>query len=471
MIADIVLTYVEGRGGLEEVINIVSNGLIRKGHRIRIFIAYESKYLEWKNDIKEIYIYKLDGDLNVNNLAYGYKKIINEIGNPDIIIATHTPVMSLICNLAIRELKGNKPPIISWIHGEPKFYGSEELLNYSDAHIAISNDIGRQINKYITKASPIYYIPNPIDIKSFHKVKQNKKDLELIYIGRLKNREKRIDVLFNALKKLDRPWKLKVIGSGKDEVELKLLSKRLNIENNIAWYGWLDEPWSNIETASLLVLTSDVEGFGLVLVEALGRGIPVISSDCSGPKDIIKNDINGWIFERNNSEQLYNILSELQSGKKLLPKSEICIKSVEKFETEQVIHKFEALLLKYTEKEKNILDSIENLIAENEIEEALDTIEYYYDRFCSNTRFLNMKSIIAIKMYEYEIAISNLEYAKSLLNEVDLDTYYNLAYAYYKNREWRKSLNTYMYILDIVDIEEQSKILNIIDEIYKQLWY
>lgn len=468
MIIDIVLAYAQGRGGLEDVITTVSNNLIDRGYRVRVFQAYRPAYIEWEKTVPEIYFYGLKKNLNednVHSLALGYSNLINTIGIPDIIIATHAPVLSLICNLSIRHLKYNKPLILSWIHGRPEYYGMGELLNYSDAHLAISDEIGSRIHNYIEKDSNIHYVGNPVNLEKFIPISQNKEKLDLLYIGRLSNKDKRLDILFNALKLLDKPWNLKIIGSGEDEEYLKLLAIDLDIYDQIEWSGWLDEPWEYVSLATALILTSDEDGFGLVLVEALGRGIPVISSDCDGPKDIVKEGENGWIFNRGDYNGLYKILQAIQQKQIELPTSMRCIESVEKFNTNNYINNLENIILNYIKKDQEILSDIYLLLEENKIEDAIEYVYCYNERLKDNVEFLNIKGIIAIKAGEYEIAINNFLRAISISYESNIDMYYNLAYAYEKNMDIDNALEIYNSIIDFTNGDENKELIELIKEL------
>ncbi|NMS89688.1 glycosyltransferase [Clostridioides difficile] len=468
MIIDIVLAYAQGRGGLEDVITTVSNNLLGRGYRVRVFQAYRPIHVEWEKTISEIYFYGLKNNLDeddVHSLALGYSNLIDIMGVPDVIIATHAPVLSLICNLSIRNLKYNKPSILSWIHGRPEYYGMCELLKYSDAHLAISNDIGGRIHNYVEKESNIHYVGNPVRLENLITISQNREKLDLLYIGRLHNKEKRLDILFNALKLLDNSWTLKIIGSGEDEDYLKLLAMYLEIYDNIEWCGWLDKPWESVNLATALILTSDVEGFGLVLVEALGRGIPVISSDCEGPKDIIKEGENGWIFKRGDYNGLYDILQSIQKKQIELPASMKCIESVEKFNINNYIDNLENIISNYIKKEQDILSDIYLLMEENKIEDALEYVTCYNERLRHNIEFLNIKGIIAVKAGEYEIAINNFTCAISKSNKNNIDIYYNLAYAYEKNMEIDNALKIYNLISHSTNGDEKKEVMELIKEL------
>ncbi|WP_334468747.1 glycosyltransferase [Arsenophonus sp. PmNCSU2021_1] len=96
------------------------------------------------------------------------------------------------------------------------------------------------------------------------------------------------------------------------------------------WHGWQPDPWfyirNNIKTVSALLLTSSIEGLGMVLLEAISYGIYAISSNCpAGPEDIIKNDINGELFPVNDLPCFVNILQSIVDNKTL--PSQVSIKN------------------------------------------------------------------------------------------------------------------------------------------------
>lgn len=347
MIIDIVLVYGTGRGGVEDVITTTTNELTKRGHFVRVFQAYSPEYIEWESTVPAMYYYGLKEGLeneNLETLAEGYQRKLQELGKPDIILATHAPSLSYICRLAISNIHGNIPPILSWIHGLPEYYGNENLLKYSDGHLAISTVIGEKIKQNIYPGVPVYYIGNPVVFDHYKRIRQSKDNLDLIYVGRLSQHDKKIDILLKALKNLQEGWSLTIFGNGPDEEYLKELANEFKINGNITWKGWQEHPWEVINKATSLVLTSNNEAFGLVLVEALGRGIPVITTEGSGPTDIVKDGQNGWVFPIDDYKKLNSILSDIGKGNLRLPSPDSCEKSVQKFDYQKVIGNIELIL-------------------------------------------------------------------------------------------------------------------------------
>ncbi|WP_141604109.1 glycosyltransferase [Terrilactibacillus laevilacticus] len=464
MIIDVVLGKAIGRGGLERVLYSISHELNKRGHRVRIFQISEPDYLDWADTLPEIYYYgkkvdyQLDGKVDVSILSSGYQKLISKIGMPDVALATHLPLFSLICRLALNSLKNECIPILSWLHNPPESGVGERLINYSDAHLAISHNMANKIKSILNINSPIYYVGNPLEIDNIRMIDRPKKYFKLIYIGRLENGQKRLDILFKALSKLKGDWRLHIIGDGPSIRELKTLSEQLRIHQNIIWEGWKEDPWDDVKEASLLVLSSDFEGFGLVLVEALARGIPVVSTNCEGPDEIIQHGENGWLFPIGDVNRLQSILQDIISGKIVLPESEVCRKSVLHYRTEVVIDRLEEVLLSYANQNKikekvtelielsdsndDIVQGIAKLLIENNIN--IDAIFSMLDDEISNNKKSEWLTQLGVLCWENEKldyvipafqkaieyvpnnsdALFNLGYVLKCIGETDLALHY-----------------------------------------------
>ncbi|MEK5079365.1 glycosyltransferase [Solibacillus sp. FSL W7-1436] len=357
MIVDIVLGRAIGRGGLEKVLTIVSNELKNRGHRVRVCQMFEPDFKDWTETLPEIHYYcrrNIDSKqpTNINQMAIGYSELITQIGIPDIVLATHTPIFGAVCKMAFSSLEIKCPPIISWLHGPPEAYGGSGLLKYCDAHLAISHSISKKIENVIGAKTSIHYVGNPVNIDESNIIYRPKYIYEFLYIGRLNNNEKRLDIMFRAMSKLRGNWRLHIYGDGPNKNELKILANRLGINNRVKWHGWKENPWEEIKEASLLLLSSDIEGFGLVLIEALSRGIPVLSTNCDGPKEIIQEGINGWLYQVRDISTLYKKLQEIINGDINLPEIKICRESVLHYSPQIVVNSIEEILKTYYLKDK-----------------------------------------------------------------------------------------------------------------------
>ena len=139
---------------------------------------------------------------------------------------------------------------------------------------------------------------------------------------------------------------LVVLGDGPDTKKMKQKVKSLNIENRVVFHPFQSNPAPIVKSALYCVLTSRFEGFGMVLVESLALGVPVVSVNCkSGPGEIIKSEFNGLLVENHNPNALANSFDRMLEDKGLYIN---CCKnatiSVDKFSKSNISREWEILL-------------------------------------------------------------------------------------------------------------------------------
>ena len=143
----------------------------------------------------------------------------------------------------------------------------------------------------------VIVIPNPV-ISECGRVSCLDKTT-VVAVGRLvsvKNFEALIRIWSTVVVKHP-DWQLKIYGEGCQETMLRQLVKSLNLEGKVFLMGRTSAVLEKMADASMFVHTSTVEGFGLVLVEAMSVGLPVVSYACScGPSDIIADGENGYLI-------------------------------------------------------------------------------------------------------------------------------------------------------------------------------
>jgi glycosyltransferase involved in cell wall biosynthesis len=179
------------------------------------------------------------------------------------------------------------------------------------------------LEKYKTK---IIEVPNGVDTTIF-KPLNNERDLDLIlFVSILDNHHKfkGLDYLLDAVRQLakEKPkTKLIVVGEGelKDYYEKKI--REDGYEKNVEFVGAKSqtELVDYYNRAGIFVLPSiDIEGFGIVAIEALACGLPAIVSDIVGSAEDIKKHEAGLIVKPRSSKELENGINQLQANPKLL---------------------------------------------------------------------------------------------------------------------------------------------------------
>jgi len=184
-----------------------------------------------------------------------------------------------------------------------------ECYNYCSKIIATSDILKKNIiKKFNVDTNKITLIPNPADTERF----LPKKDLtsgpfSFIAVALLRH-EKRLDILIKAFAKLFKDNTnivLTIIGDGKEKDKLKLLSHKLNVNKRINFIGYQKKSAVSdiLRNHDAFVLTSEVETFGVAIVEAMSVGLPVIATKCGGPESIVLPEI-GVLVETNDENKL-----------------------------------------------------------------------------------------------------------------------------------------------------------------------
>jgi glycosyltransferase involved in cell wall biosynthesis len=156
-----------------------------------------------------------------------------------------------------------------------------------------------------SELSNVSVIPDPLSFVPTQKSTLTEK--RVIAVGRYVY-QKGFDLLLQAWAKVEKEhddWQLAIFGDG-DRTPYEQLMQQLSIDESRCH---LNGPTSMIQqeyvNSSLFVFSSRFEGFGMVLVEAMACGLPVVSFDCPcGPKDIVKNGEDGLLVENGNVDAL-----------------------------------------------------------------------------------------------------------------------------------------------------------------------
>jgi len=146
----------------------------------------------------------------------------------------------------------------------------------------------------------IRVVPNPIVTPALFKLAELRSTQEglapdhqpvILGVGELSAR-KGFTTLIKAFSKVrqSRPCRLLILGEGRQRSRLEALIAQLGLEDDVEMPGFVKNPYAYMAKADLLVVSSDCEGFGNVLAEALAVGLPVVSTDCpSGPREILQD--------------------------------------------------------------------------------------------------------------------------------------------------------------------------------------
>lgn len=200
------------------------------------------------------------------------------------------------------------------------------------------------------------YIANPAINNTKNKPREvaNK---NILAVGRFDDELKRIDktlLVFKELHKIDPDYHLDIVGYCPEDMELPWL-------NNIKLPDFIDEqqiPVSKIrfwgeqgdvskfyDDASFLILTSRCEGFALVLVEALSKGVPCAAFEYLGIEEIVQNGSNGWVCQQGDHIRLArSIATSIDDSKQYSTMSQNALSSTKKFDVSVFYEKWKKLI-------------------------------------------------------------------------------------------------------------------------------
>ena len=226
--------------------------------------------------------------------------------------------------------------------------------------------------KNITKAKmPIEPVSNGIDLSAFTPEKPPKefydkfglsqKSKIVMYIGRV-DAEKHISTLISAFSKVlakEPKAQLIVVGDGTDMPHLQNLVYSLGIEENVYFMGTqLGEDLINFHrAATVFASASPTETQGIVFLEAAACGKPVIGVDVGAVKEICQDNINGFLCETDNDEQISESILKILQDKKLADKfSKASLEIIKQHDLNFTLDKFEEIYKFVIEKKQKESD-------------------------------------------------------------------------------------------------------------------
>lgn len=176
------------------------------------------------------------------------------------------------------------------------------VYRQSDAYVVLSKSFIPALKSYagIKSAPKLHAIGNPITIATDYATDWSaRKKKQILYVGRMDKENKRVNRIVEAWQRVwcDYPdWQLVLVGDGPHLRELKDYVATQGVER-VTFTGFLrEDPIEYYKDSSIFMLTSDLEGFGLVLVEAMAYGVvPVVYGSYLSVRDIIDDGANGLI--------------------------------------------------------------------------------------------------------------------------------------------------------------------------------
>lgn len=327
--------YKAGRGGMETAFEGVAAGLSVRGHYVSVALLQHAMDRRWEERLPNLHVGGGGARTQIPAATLWFRRVLGA-ERPDVVIATD-PIAVLIARVAFA-LAGRRASLMSWIHGDQRPVRHLWAFGLCDDHMTVSEGLAVFMRRRWGRATAVYN-PVRLDVRPCARPSAGE-PAQFLYMGRLAP-EKRIDRILVALQHVCGSWRLDIVGDGGERRRLESLADRLGIEGRINWRGWMADPWATVSQASALLLTSDTEGFPMVLVEGVARGIPVIAMDCDyGPRDIVCES-NGWLLGKGDVDGLARALDGIVRGTLHLPPVDAVRGTAGAFEVAEIVKRME----------------------------------------------------------------------------------------------------------------------------------
>ncbi len=204
----------------------------------------------------------------------------------------------------------NFKPFILFFHTdkEKQIYGLEKIKKVLTVNTSTMKTINKKYKGEIAK-----YLPNCIDTRNKKLIfKNSKRKIIVGAMGRLVEK-KGFESLINVFKRLE-GIQLQIAGDGP---QMKFLEKQVYGYNNIKLLGWIKNKDEFFKKIDIFFCSSYIEPFGLVILEAMLNGVPVISTKCKGPMDIIEHKKNGILVNIDDKQEMEKAIRLLEKDKLL----------------------------------------------------------------------------------------------------------------------------------------------------------
>jgi glycosyltransferase involved in cell wall biosynthesis len=203
--------------------------------------------------------------------------------------------------------------------------------------------------------APAQAISNGVDLKKFSRGERDKRlqhhfnlphDRPLILSVNRLSQEKRIDVLIDAVTRMTQDAHIAIASTGPAEADLRARVEELNLTDRVSFLGFIhDKDLAPLyRLADVFAIPSEAELQSLATMEAMACGLPVVAADAYALPELVHHDINGFLFQRGNSEEMAQYLDVLVTDQELRRQmGSNSLEIITKHDRKKVLDQWEAL--------------------------------------------------------------------------------------------------------------------------------
>ena len=321
-------------GGVESHVLGLSENLIKLGHEVEVVTSRYSRMPEIEK-YNEIKITRLPQWINMYNtpVVTAIQSFVRR-SHADVVHVHSPPPFTE--RFAAKGAKESNKPLVVTHHCDLElkgFFGNFAVNLYQSMlgkyPLEVADKVISTTKSYATTSRSLWdvdveVVPNAVDINRFHPRNQgshirekhaNNQEPLALFVGRLVP-HKGIGILIRAIKRTTN-GKLMIVGDGPYRSWLEILAKKLEIEDRIIFVGPISDYWLPAYYAAtdvvVLPSTSRLEAFGIVGLEGMASGKPLILSDIPGVRDVISNE-EGFIVEPLDPDAISEALEKIWNG-------------------------------------------------------------------------------------------------------------------------------------------------------------
>ena len=341
-----------GSGGAERVVSLLANKLVDSRHQVEIIcLKFNEVYYQTDSRVK-VTLAMQQTENRLTELFWLRKYVKKQ--KPDVVI----PFTEGVYCFTILSLLGTGIPIIASERLDPTAMSLTRkllkrlLLPYADWLVVQTQSIKEYFPQSIQKKTSIIY--NPVVTEVFREIDNGQLTIEnvgrlnrIISVGRLypqKNQEMMIRAFAKVADKFP-GWQLVIYGEGPLRESLELIVESLEMQGRVLLPGRTEHVIEELRKSKIFCMSSDYEGMSNSMIEAICVGLPIVTTDVSGVKELVENGVNGFVIPCGDENKLSIAFEKLMNNRQLIKDfSKYSYAKRELFKIDSIVEQWEKLI-------------------------------------------------------------------------------------------------------------------------------
>lgn len=356
-----------GSGGAERVVSLLANKLVDSRHQVEIIcLKFNEVYYQTDSRVK-VTLAMQQTENRLTELFWLRKYVKKQ--KPDVVI----PFTEGVYCFTILSLLGTGIPIIASERLDPvamsqtRKFLKKLLLPYADWLVVQTQSIKEYFPKKIQAKTSIIY--NPVNEEVFKSpdglqvqganaasVQSSNTPMEgmgqeklnrIISVGRLypqKNQEMMIRAFAKVVDKFP-DWQMVIYGEGPLRESLESIVESLEMQGRVLLPGRTEHVIEELRKSKIFCMSSDYEGMSNSMIEAICVGLPIVTTDVSGVKELVENGVNGFVIPCGDENKLSIAFEKLMNNRQLIKDfSKYSYAKRELFKIDSIVEQWEKLI-------------------------------------------------------------------------------------------------------------------------------